>query len=216
VVGVDVDGAALEIARGRARSLGLHNVTFIEGDARTAGPGRAFDAAVGRLVLMYWGDPGQALRQIGSRVRAGGIVVFQELDLDPGARPRSLPEPTLWNQTGQLVVETFARAGVHVRMGRQLFAAFRAAGLTGPELRDEALTGGGPDFAGYAWLAGVTRSLAPLMAKLAVADPGRLGLETLADRIRDDAVSRDAVVWTPPLVGAYARVRLRPGARAWP
>lgn len=68
-----------------------------------------------------------------------------------------------------------------------------------------ALVGGGPDFGGYAWLAGVVRSLAPVMAKLAIADPDQLGLDTLTDRIRDDAVAGGAVVWTPSFVGAYAR-----------
>lgn len=33
VVGVDLDGAALAVARERAQSLGLNNVTFIEDDA---------------------------------------------------------------------------------------------------------------------------------------------------------------------------------------
>jgi hypothetical protein len=41
-----------------------------------------------------------------------------------------------------------------------------------------------------------------------VADPRQLDLDTLAGRLRDDAVARDAVVWTPWFVGAYAR---RPG-----
>jgi SAM-dependent methyltransferase len=205
VVGVDVDAAALETARGRAQSLGLGNVRFVEGDARTAELEGGFDAAVGRLVLMYWRDPTEALRRIAAHVRPGGVVVFQELDLDPAVGSRSLPEQTLWNETGQLVIETFTRAGMQVRMGRQLFAAFLAAGLPAPNMRDEALVGGGPDFGGYAWLAGVAGSLAPLMAKFAIADVDQLGLETLTDRIRDDAVAAGAVVWTPSFVGAYAR-----------
>lgn len=145
------------------------------------------------------------MRRIAAHVRPGGVVVFQELDLDPAIGSRSLPEQTLWNETGQLVIETFTRAGMHMRMGRQLFGAFLAAGLPAPKMRDEALVGGDPDFGGYAWLAGVTRSLAPLMAKLAIADVDRLGLDTLTDRIRDDAVAGGAVVWTPSFVGAYAR-----------
>jgi hypothetical protein len=106
------------------------------------------------------------------------------------------------------VIDTFARAGVQVRMGRQLFGAFLGAGLPAPSMRDEALVGGAPDFGGYAWLAGVIRSLTPLMAKLAIADVDQLGLDALTDRLRDDAVARGAVVWTPSFVGAYAR---RPG-----
>jgi ubiquinone/menaquinone biosynthesis C-methylase UbiE len=205
VVGVDVDGAALEIARGRAQSLGLGNVSFVEGDARTAELEEGFDAAVGRLVVMYWGDPTEGLRRIAAHVRPGGVVAVQELDLDPATGPRSLPEETLWNETGQLVIETFARAGMRMRMGRELFGAFLAAGLPAPNMRDETLIGGGPDFGGYAWLAGVARSLAPLMAKFAIADVDQLELDSLTDRIRDDAVAGGAVVWTPSFVGAYAR-----------
>jgi SAM-dependent methyltransferase len=205
VVGVDVDEAALRIARARAQSLGLRQVTFIDGDVLTAELAEGFDAAVGRLVLMYRADPAEALRRIAAQVRPGGLVVFQELDLDPAIGARSLPEQTLWNETGQLVIETFARAGMQVRMGRQLFGTFLAAGLPAPTMRDEALVGGGPDFGGYAWLAGVARSLAPMMNKLAVADPQQLDLDTLADRIRDDTVAGGAVVWTPSFVGAYAQ-----------
>src|SRR4051794_30009243 len=42
VVGVDVDGAALNVARGRAEAMGLTNVRFVEGDALTADVGTGF------------------------------------------------------------------------------------------------------------------------------------------------------------------------------
>jgi ubiquinone/menaquinone biosynthesis C-methylase UbiE len=205
VVGVDVDPAALEVARGRAQTLGLRNVTFVEGDARTATLGRDFDAAVGRLVLMYWSDPAEALRRVVAHVRPGGVVAFQELDMDVGIVSRSFPEVTLWNEIGRLLIETFTRAGMHVRMGRRLFASFQDAGLPAPRMRDEALVGGGPDFGGYAWLTGVTRSLAPLMSKLAIADVDELGLDTLADRLRNDALTAGAIVWSPSFVAAYSQ-----------
>lgn len=210
VVGVDIDGAAVQIARGRAQALGLHQVTFIEGDLLTVDLAEGFDAAVGRLVLMYRADPAETLRRIAAHVRPGGLVAFQELDLDPATSARSLPDETLWSETGRVVIETFARAGMQVRMGRQLFGAFLAAGLPTPMMCDEALVGGGPEFGGYAWLAGVARSLAPVMAKLAVAEPEQLGLDTLADRLRDDTIANGAVVWTPSLVGAYTRKRSAP------
>ncbi len=204
VIGIDVDGSALEVARGRAESLGLRNVTFVQGDARTAGITQDFDAAVGRLVLMYLADPADALRHIAGHVRPGGVVVFQELDLNEVVLAHSLPAETLWSQTGRLLVQTFLQAGMQARMGRRLFGDFVAAGLATPEMRDEALTGGGPNFQGYAWLAGLARGLAPLMGKLAIADVAELELDTLALRIREDAIAHGAVVWTPSLVGAYA------------
>lgn len=209
VVGVDVDGAALATARARAARVGLRNVRFVEGDVRTGAPADEFDAAVGRLILMHLDDPAHALRAITARVRAGGAIAFQELDLDPGISARSLPGGTLWDETGRLVIETFVRAGAHARMGRQLHAAFVAAGLPEPAMREEALVGGGPDFAGYDWLAGVARSLAPLTQRLGLATVEELGLDTLAERIRDDAIAARAVVWSPPFIGAHARTPQR-------
>lgn len=117
VVGVDIDGSALQTARARAGRLGLQNLTFIEADVRSADTGTHFDAAVGRLVLGYLADPAEALRAIAERVRPGGIVAFQELDLDPAVPSRSFPEGTLWDQTGRLVVETFTRAGTQGAYG---------------------------------------------------------------------------------------------------
>jgi SAM-dependent methyltransferase len=208
VVGVESDPAALETARGRVQGLGLSNVTFVEGDARTVDLDGGFDAVVGRLVLMYMADPVDALRRLVTWVRPGGVVTFQEFDFNPTISSLSLPDETLWNQTGRLVTETFARAGTQMRMGRRLFGAFLGAGLAAPAMRDESVIGGGREFGGYEWLAGVTGSLAPLMTKLGIADTSDLGLETLADRLRDDAVAGDAVVWTPSLVGAHARTPL--------
>ena len=205
VVGVDIDGSALRTARARAGRLGLQNLTFIEAEVRNADTGTHFDAAVGRLVLGYLADPAEALRAIAGHVRPGGIVAFQELDLDPAVPSRSFPEGTLWDQTGRLVVETFTRAGTHVRMGRQLHGSYLAAGLPVPAMREEAIVGGGPGFAGYAWLAGVARGLAPVMASLGIDGAQQLDLATLAERLRDDAVARGAVVWGPALVGAYTR-----------
>jgi ubiquinone/menaquinone biosynthesis C-methylase UbiE len=205
VVGLDIDGDALDAARRRAELLGLGNVTFVEGDVRSAALDGAFDAAIGRLVLAYVDDPAAALRAIAERVRPGGVLAFQELDLDAGVPARSFPQGTLWDETGRRVIETFARAGTQLRMGRQLFAAFLAAGLPAPVMREEALVGGGADFAGYAWLADVARSLAPLTERLGVASADELGLETLSARIREDAVARGAVVWSPPLIGAWTR-----------
>lgn len=205
VVGVESDRAALQTARGRIQSLGLSNVTLAEGDARTVDLDRAFDAVVGRLVLMYLADPIAALRRLVTSVRPGGVVAFQEFDFDPTITSLSLPDETLWNHIGRLVIESFARAGTRMRMGRHLFGAFRGAGLGAPTMRDEAVVGGGRDFAGYEWLAGVARSLAPAMAKSGIADVNDLGLDTLADRLRDDTLASDAVVWTPSLVGAYTR-----------
>jgi len=79
VVGVDTDAAALAVAEQRRREKRLDNVAFVQGDLRSAPLGGEFDAAVGRLVLMYQADPTEALRAVAERLRSGGVVAFQEL-----------------------------------------------------------------------------------------------------------------------------------------
>src|SRR5438876_839260 len=71
VVGVDMDGGALEKARKRAQQLKLRNVEFIQGDIRSTVLPGPFDAAVGRLVLLYFADPVAALAQIAAQVPKG-------------------------------------------------------------------------------------------------------------------------------------------------
>ncbi len=138
VVGVDMDGRALATARARAERLGLGNVTFVEGDARTLDLGGEFDAAVGRLVLLYLAHPAEGLAAIAARVRRGGIVAFQEMDMDPDVPARTYPPvDALWNQTGRAIIQTFACAGVHVRMGPMLPRTFVEAGLPAPALLHE-------------------------------------------------------------------------------
>lgn len=206
VVGVDLDGAALAKARTRAKLLGLENITFIEGDVRGANLGGEFDAAVGRLVLMYLADPSAGLAAIAGRVRSGGALAFQEMDMDLD-NPFSYPGESLMSETSRIFIRTFAGAGVHVRMGRKLLQTFVRAGLGFPSLMEEVVVGGGPDFRAYSWLANTVRSLAPLTEKLGIATVASLGLDSLADRLRDDAVAREVMVWAPSFVGAYARVR---------
>ena len=179
----------------------------LEGDMRTLRLGREFDVVFIHDAISYLTteeDLRAAIETAATHVRPGGVVVFQELDLNQSTAAWSLPEGTLWSETGRLLIETFLRAGMQPRMGRRLFAEFNAAGLSIPEMRDEALVGGGPDFEGYLWLAGLARSLAPVMKKLAITDTDRLDLGTLTDRLRQDAIAKGAVVWMPSLVGAYA------------
>ena len=125
--------------------------------------------------------------------------------MNPDISTFSYPEESLWSETARTAIQTFAGAGVHVRMARLLLKTFLGAGLPVPSLKQEAAVGGGPDFPGYSWIANSMRSLTPLAEKLGIATAADLNLDSLADRIRDDAVTREVMVWAPPLVGAYTR-----------
>lgn len=205
VVGIDLDGKALQKARERASLLKLSNVTFVEGDVRETELSGEFDAVVGRLILLYFADPLNGLSTIVRRIKKGGIVAFHEMDMNQDFTVFSYPVESIWNDTARTVIQTFSGAGMHIRMGRLLMKTFLDAGLSFPSLIEEAVTGGGPDFTGYSWMANTLRNIAPLTEKLGIATVAELELDSLIDRIRDDAVARQIMVSSPPMVGAYAR-----------
>jgi SAM-dependent methyltransferase len=128
VVGVDLDAEALKFADERRAAQGIANVEFRQSDARSADSGgRLFDAAIGRLVLLYMNDPTEALRQIAERVRPGGIVAFQEPVMRNvvGAATR---QPAL-ARLNNLLGETFERSGARPYLGEELYWRMLDAGL---------------------------------------------------------------------------------------
>ena len=205
VVGVDMDGGALEKGRKRAEQLKLRNVEFIHGDIRTTAVSGPFDAAVGRLVLLYFADPVAALAQIAAQVRSKGIVAFQEMEMNDAAAQATYGDSLLGRVT-VAIFRTFAAAGVRVNMGRELVHTYVKAGLGKPELLGEFVVGGGPDFAGYPWLANTMRNLAPMARKLAISLEPLGDLDTLTQRLRSEAAIEKRDFWSPPYVGAFVRV----------
>jgi SAM-dependent methyltransferase len=203
VLGVDSNPLALGHARERVSAMGLTDVDFLEGDIRDLAFDEPFDAAVGRLVLMYLADPAATLRRIAALLRPGGIIAFQELTLTESGL--TYPEAPLLQRTGTLINETFRRAGTEMEMGLKLYPAFIAAGLPAPAMRAERPIGGGPDFPGYRWMAQITRSILPLMEQLGVANAEDIDVETLVERLREEVVGSGGVVAMPTLMGAWAR-----------
>jgi len=202
VVGVDRDPVTVAKARGRAAERGLGNVSFVEGDFRTATFDAPFDAAIGRFVLMYQGDPSAAIRAASDRVRPGGIVAFQEADW---TALTMYPAVDLWQRTRDWWYQTAQRAGIELHMGVKLPGAFRRAGLPIDQVHFDTLIGGGPDFVGYAYVADVRRSILPMMEQFGVATAAEVDINTLSERLRDAVVEQDAVVGLQGLAGAWAR-----------
>src|SRR6478735_12098714 len=123
VVGVDMDAAALEKARKRAEQLKLRNVEFVHGDIRTTALPGPFDAAVGRLVLLYCADPMAALARIATQVRPKGIVAFQEMEMNAVAAQATYGD-SLLGKVVDIIYRTFAAAGVRVNMSSELRHTF--------------------------------------------------------------------------------------------
>ena len=75
VLGLDLSPRLVEEAVRRAQLAGLDNLQFLAGDATTAQPsGAPFDRLLSRFGTMFFADPPQAFRNLGSLVRPGGRV----------------------------------------------------------------------------------------------------------------------------------------------
>jgi SAM-dependent methyltransferase len=204
VTGIDRNPDAVEVARGRARQLGLSSVSFEVHPIETYNPAEPYDAAVGRLVLVYQADPSATLARLSGLVRDEGFLIFQEPDLSIGLR--AWPPVRLLEQASDWIRETFRRAGVHYDLGMRLYSVFRGAGLPSPTIRYNILAGGGPDIRPVLeHCAGMVRSLLPKMEEFEIANPDEVGIDSLAERLVRDVTASDSQVTSVPLVSAWAR-----------
>src|SRR5262249_20357929 len=96
--------------------------------------------------------------------------------------------------------------GAELDMGTKLYATFLRAGLPAPDMMAATPVACGPTSSGYEDLAKVLRSLLPLIERNGLAQTAEIGIDTLAARLRDDAVANDRVMFLSRVVGAWARL----------
>jgi len=205
VVGVDREAGHLEAARARVAELGLPNVRFIQGDFRALGADLGgFDAAVGRLVLMYQADPVDAVRRVAERVRPGGVITFVEYDSTVPST--SLPELPLRDEMSRWIWETLRASGAEAQMGFKLHPVLTAAGLADVEVRAEALvntpTTRSPGSA-------LVRVLLPKMLEFGIATEEEVGIETLEARLQKEIDKAGGVNVGLLVFGAWGRCPAR-------
>ena len=191
-------------ARQRAAAAGDTKVTFVEGDAATWRDAEPFDAVVGRLVLFHVADPVAVVRHHLANLRPGGL--FVAIDFDIGSS-RSEPPLPLVHQCLDWVVRAFSAAGASPMIGARLGVILDEAGL-----EDVKTFGVQPylhprDRAGAVLLAGVVRSLAGAITAHGIATAEQLGLDTLEQRLVDEATRANAVILLPAVAGAWGRRR---------
>ena len=204
VVGIDRDNDALDNARRRAKEQGCSSwVEFQATDLDDFTTADQFDALVGRYVLLYQSDPSSTVRSLLRSVKAGGLVVFHELDL-PGPGP-SYPPCPLYDQVSRLLSEVFQRGGASP-VGRRLGKTLLDAGLPFPTIAAEIVVGGGAGSYVYAWLANTLISVVSRLAPLGLSlPPGVAADETLAGRLEEEATSLGGQLPAPTQFGAWTR-----------
>ncbi len=203
VIGVERSAEALGQARRRASERGLRHVHFVEGDFAHTRFEHAFDAVLGRYVLVFQSDPIAALRAAALQLRPGGVLLFHEVDF---AGERASPAVPAYESACRWVVQALARGGSDPAMGARLHASFRAAGLPAPTMLLEALLGG------EAVAAELLRSkcelvetLLPEILRHEVASAEEVDIANLCERMLHEAKVRDVLIVGRSEVGAWVR-----------
>jgi ubiquinone/menaquinone biosynthesis C-methylase UbiE len=203
VLGIDRGASSVETARRRAAMAGMANLQFETADLSSFEATQRFDAVVGRFVLLYVPDPVTAVRHLARSLKSGGILMFQEMDMSHAAQ---MPASDFFERTVGLIPATLATAGVEREMGSKLMHTFRRAGLSWPHMIAGARAEGGPQSPIYEYLARTLASLLPMTERAGLASAEEIDIETLADRLRADAVANERITYSPRLVGAWTRV----------
>jgi uroporphyrinogen-III synthase len=141
------------------------------------------------------------LRRQATVLRPSGLVVPIEADI---ATARALPAVPVVSQAVAWLVEAFAKSGIQPALAARLWAILREAGLRPLRMLGIQPHFGPDDPAAVALLAGILRTAAPLIERTGVAATGEIGVETFAQRLRDELQSNSAVFAHPILLSAWA------------
>src|SRR4051812_28517088 len=87
VVGLDISGPMLDVARDRCTKSGLTNVTFEQGDTQVHPlPAESFAVAMSRFGTMFFTDGEAAFTNVGRALKPGGrlaLATWQPLEANP-------------------------------------------------------------------------------------------------------------------------------------
>lgn len=202
VLGIDRSKDSVDLAKRRAGALQIPNARFEVAELDTFETAERFDAVIGRLVLLYQRNPAAILRRFACFLRPGGIIAFQEIDIDMSREPAS----QLSDKVRHWIVATLEAGGAEIRMGSKLLRAFLDAGLPRPAMIASCRVESGPDSFVYDHHASLVRSLLPLSERIGVTTALEVEIDTLADRLRGEAVQLEQVTFESRMVGAWCQV----------
>jgi len=203
VTGIDIDEGALTIAAARAREQGLSHIDFGHGNISEFQTDATYDAVIGRHILIHTPDPRVVVGMAHSLLNPGGVAVFQEYDFSVVHRP--FPEAPLCERTFEIFREFFAKMG-HGNIGTRLFHLFTEEGFPSPQCRVEYPMDGGAGSPFYEWVAESFRSIMPRAEALGLVRSDEVaGIDSLAARLKEEAIAQRSCVPGPAMVGCFAR-----------
>ena len=207
VVGLDRASNALAAAETRRQADGLTNVTFVEGDVDSWDHDGEFDAVIARLILFHLRDPAAALAHHARSLPPGARVVAMDLD---ASAARSVPATPAVAEAMDWILQGFQRIGANPTMGSRLGSLLEAAGLHDPTVLGFSTYHTCRDPDGPLLLAGIVRSLLPVLERGGAASNVDIDADTLPSRMADELAMANAVFVPPTLVAAWATVGAPP------
>lgn len=201
VLGIDREASALNRARLRAKAGAVEHLQFVQQELTALDVPGEFDAIVGRFVLMFLPDPGALLRAVASRLRPGGVMVFQEASWSSFfAMTAHLP---LYSTCGHIMSDVLQKAGGHSDMGLALYRGLIDAGLSLPQMRVEVLLAS--ECEDRRWLHDLLQTVWDSLPKYGLSAVEIGDRHSLGERL--DAELQSSLSFAPSvgLVGAWAR-----------
>jgi len=204
VTSVDIDPAALATLEARASAEGMKNIECIQADIHGWRPGRRFDAVVGRHILIHSKDPLAVLRECAALLHQRGLAAFHEYDFS--VVHRGWPPTPLRDRVMDVFDRFFTRAAC-ANIGSRLWKLLMEAGFESPDCRAEYPISGGSDSFYYEWLTESLRSIHARAIALGIIAEGEFDLDTLEERLRQEATAGNSCIPAPAMIAAFTRLR---------
>ena len=127
VTGIDLDEAAIELARGEAAAAGMTNLAYRRENLLDA-PANAerFDLIYARFVLTHLVDPARGLSALVARLAPGGMIVIEDIDFTGHF---CFPESAAFDRYVELYSKAVESRGCDPNIGPRLPSLMGAAGL---------------------------------------------------------------------------------------
>jgi SAM-dependent methyltransferase len=125
-VGVDIDEAALELARRESKEAGIENVEFHAVDFQTGEAGADFDLVYARFLLTHLSAPDTAVARLIRCLRPGGILVVEDTDFGGSF---TWPQSDAFRRYYDLYISVVRKRGGDPHLGRRLPFLLAKGGL---------------------------------------------------------------------------------------
>ncbi len=105
------------------------------------------------------------------------------------------------------VFDRFFAQAAWSNIGSRLWTLLLEGGFERPDCRAEYPISGGSDSLYYEWFAESFRSIQPRAIALGIIAEGEFDVDTLEQRLRDEATAAQSGTPAPAMIGAFARLR---------